>query len=104
MKKDRNCGCGVPYPVYPTAQPGMMPMMPNMGMNPPVANIPNMGMNQNNGIMPDMSLQPNGMITNTIENQINMLTNQVNNLERRVATLESASGAAHYNNSNYQMM
>ena len=36
MKKDRNCGGNMPYPVYPTYQTGMMPMpgMPGMSISP----------------------------------------------------------------------
>ena len=33
MKKDRNCGTAMPYPIYPPYQAGMMPM-PGMGMTP----------------------------------------------------------------------
>ncbi len=96
MKKDRNCGTAMPYPIYPPYQAGMMPM-PGMGMTP------FMGSNMGN---------INGSVsTNTIEEQLNNLEQQINLLDKRITNLESMYNTSNsvnytnkYNSSNYQMM
>ncbi|MBE6138257.1 MAG: hypothetical protein E7173_00745 [Firmicutes bacterium] len=95
MKKDRNCGGGMPYPIYP-AYPGVMPIQ-NMPMN---NMMPNM-FNTTPNYTPDMN-----NMSGIIEQQLSNLTNQVNSLERRIMSLESLVGSPNskYNNSNYQVM
>jgi len=95
MKKDRNCGGGMPYPIYPTYQ-GVMPIQ-NMPMNNMIPNA----FNTMPGYMPEM----NNMSGN-IEQQLSNLTSQVNSLERRIISLEALVGSptSKYNNSNYQVM
>jgi hypothetical protein len=86
MKKDRNCGMGIP--VYPV-MPGMAMPMP-MG-SPMMGNMPNYNMSNS-----------------TLENQIQNLNNQINSLEQRVNSLETLVNQSvysnNYNTSNYQMM
>ena len=95
MKKDRNCGGGMPYPIYPS-YPGMM-AMPNMQMNGMMPNAFNTMPNY----MPEMNT-----VNTSIEQQLSSLTSQVNSLERRIISLETLVGSptAKYNNSNYQVM
>ena len=88
MKKDRNCGMGMPiYPTYP--MPNMMPGIPNFG----VSSMPyDMGVsNSYNG---------------SIEQQLSSLNSQVSSLERRVSNLENLVGNSSnsYNTSNFQML
>ena len=104
MKKDRNCGGGTPYPIYPS-YPGMMMNQGIMPMMP----VPNMPMNtvaQNTfNNIPDYMPQSSSYST-SIEQQISSLTSQVNSLERRIISLESLIGSptSKYNNSTYQVM
>ena len=85
MKKDRNCGCGGNFPVYPNIVQGAVPMM-GMPMGPMMA--------------------PN--INSNVEAQIQNLSNQINSLEQRVNSLETLVNKGiysnNYNTSNYQMM
>lgn len=102
MKKDRNCGGSMPYPMYPS-YPGMIPM--NQGVMP-IGNMPINTMGQNTfNAMPNYMNQL-GTLDNSIEQQLSSLTNQVNSLERRIISLESLVGSpsSKYNNSNYQIM
>ena len=94
MKKDRNCGGAMPYPVYP-AYPGMM----QQGMMP--QGMTGFPMNQMQQMMPTQSY---GTSSN-IEQQIANMNSQINSLERRISNLESLVGnPTKYNNSNYQIM
>lgn len=119
MKKDRNCGAQMPYPMYPPYQginPGYMgiPAQGYMGMSNP-------GYMGFSGSMPINYNQPmlsgnNGISSNTLEQQINTLEQQINLLDKRVTNLEtlynnsnsissySSNSSSTYNSSNYQMM
>ena len=97
MKKERDCGCGGNYPVYPAYQPNFPGMMPQAMMGMPI--------NQMQPIMPNQSYGiPTGNSTN-IEQQLANMNSQINSLERRISNLESLVGnPTKYNNSNYQVM
>ena len=75
MKKDRNCGGAMPYPMYPS-YPGMMMNQGMMPMNPGVMTIPNMPMNtmaQNAfNTTPNFMIQ-SGVSGGTIEQQLSCL-------------------------------
>ena len=91
MKKDRNCGMGMP--IYPGYMPNMMPGVPSMGypMN-----------------MSDMSYYNNSFSgsNGSIEQQLSNLNTKVSSLERRVSNLENLIGnnTTTYNTNNYQML
>lgn len=98
MKKDRDCGCGGNYPVYPAYQPNFPNMMPQgMMMGMPI--------NQMQPMMPNQSFNiPTGN-SSSIEQQLANMNSQINSLERRISNLESLVGnPTKYNNSNYQVM
>ena len=90
MKKDRNCGMGMPIPGY---MPNMMPGVPSMGypMNMGDMNYYNNSFSSSNG---------------SIEQQISSLNTKVSSLERRISNLESLIGNNNttYNTNNYQML
>lgn len=109
MKKDRNCGAQMPYPMYP----------PYQGVNPGYMGMPNQGYMGFSGSMPINYNQPmlsgnTGNSSNALEQQINSLEQQINLLDKRVTNLEtlynnsnsvsSYSNNSSYNSSNYQMM
>lgn len=99
MKKDRNCNCGSPYPVYPAYQG--MPYMQNMPMMGPVP----FGMNNNqttNQMMNNSMMNFTDQSLNNIQEQINMLDKRVSNLENMLNTSNISNNQ--YSSSNYQMM
>lgn len=89
MKKDRNCGMGMP--VYPNYMPNMMSGIPPMNMMYNPNDMVNMNSNSYQG---------------SIEQQLSSLNNQVSSLERRVNNLENLIGnnSTTYNTTNYQML
>ena len=97
MKKDRNCNCGSPYPVYPAYQG--IPYMQNMPMMGPVP-FGNVGQFTNT--------MPNNSMMNTTDQSFNNLQEQINLLDNRVTNLEnmlnSNNMSNQYSSSNYQMM
>ena len=110
MKKDRNCGAQMPYPMYPPYQgvnPGYMGM-PNQGY----MGMPNQGYMGFSGSMPINYNQPmlsgnTGNSSNALEQQINLLDKRVTNLEtlyNNSNSVSSYSNNSSYNSSNYQMM
>ena len=89
MKKDRDCGGNMPYPVYPM-YPGMIPQ----GM--PINQFP---------MIQGQQYMTQGQSSGSIEQQISNLNNQINSLERRITSLENLIGNTNkYNNTNYQVM
>ena len=88
MKEKRNCSNNMSYPIY--QQPMMVPPM-----GYPV------------GYPTNFQGMPNGITSNTYEQQLNNIEQQINLLDQRVTRLEKLGTnnmTNNYNDSNYYMV